>query len=423
MTEFADVKLSERCHSAYFYPDEVTVKHPLSFSESNAQTTAFDYKEIQISVSELLFLCLFSVVGAALLPILSLLPASEMVRLTCAVAVIVLSIVAQTRMLGSFPSALGHTLTLLAIAFLFDNPLLAALLGALITSVSALSKLFLCKRTPWLFLLPLIAYGITLAVLRSPFSAALCLVSFPCGWVTAYLLQKEVSRVSSICRIALTLGVFAAAALAVGAIHAYGAFNFAVIRELIEEVRLGAISALTALLSEASGSLPSGADAASYAEQTVNTLMNYLPALPIILFCVFGWVLHTAVMRVAIAMGLPQKNAARMMSFDMSAISAVMYFFAFLLWRILVSEKTVLYGTAAGNLCLCLFPGMLITAWIAIQVLLLTRAPSCLSVILYLAVLLLTVLFPTLMLPLVAAFGATVILVGSIRRYLAEKKS
>jgi len=40
-----------------------------------------------------------------------------------------------------------------------------------------------------------------------------------------------------------------------------------------------------------------------------------------------------------------------------------------------------------------------------------------------LLILLLTVTIPTLMLPLIAAFGATVILVGSIRRYLAQKKT
>ncbi len=399
------------------------MKQPLSFFASKAEPSAFDYKKIQLSLSECLLLCLFYVAGAALLPILPLLPVTDIVRLIFAVSVVLLSIAAQTRMLGSFSAALGHTLTLFIVAFLFDSPLLAALLGSLITSVSALAKLFLCKNGPWLFLLPLAAYGISLGILRSPLSAALCLVSFPCGWATASALKKERARVSSICRIALTMGSFAAVALAIWILRSYRALNASVIRELIEQLRLGAIGALTTSLDVVGQTLPLNTDASSYASQVVNTVINYLPALPVILCCLFGWILHTAVMRVAMATGLPQQNAARMMSFDMSTLSAIVYFSAFFLWMLLSSKETMLYGTLAGNLCLCLLPGMLVTAWIAIQMLLLTRAPSCLSVILYLVILLLTVNLPALMLPLIAAFGASVILVGSIRRYLAEKKS
>lgn len=372
---------------------------------------------------ECLLLCLFYVAGAALLPILPLLPVTNIVRLVFAVSVVLLSIAAQIRMLGSFPAALGHTLTLLIVAFLFDSPLFAALLGTLITSVSALTKLFLCKSAPWLFLLPLAAYGISFGILRAPLAAALCLASFPCGWVAASLLQKERARVSSICRIALTIGSVAAVALAIGILRSYGTITASVIRDLVEQLRLGAIGALTTSLDVVGQTLPINTDASSYATQVVNTLINYLPALPIILCCLLGWILHTAVMRVAMATGLPQQSAARMMSFDMSAVSAIVYFSAFFLWMLLSSKETMLYGTLAGNLCLSLLPGMLVTAWIAIQVLLLTRTPSCLSVILYLVILLLTVNLPVLMLPLIAAFGATVILVGSIRRYLSEKKS
>ncbi|MBE6546361.1 MAG: DUF2232 domain-containing protein [Ruminococcaceae bacterium] len=399
------------------------MKQAHSFSATDAEQAVFDYKEIRLSAADLLLLCLFYIAGSVFLPVLPLLPMSELVRFVCAGTVLLLSIAAQTRMLGSFSAALGHTLTLLVVAFLFDSPLLAALLGALITSVSALAKLFLCKPAFWLFLLPLAAYGLSFGILHSPFSAALCLISFPCGWVTAYLLQKEQARVSSICRIALILGGVIAISLAVGILRLYGNLNLSILKELIEEVRLGAIGALSASLEQIGETVSHNIDSVSYAEQTVNTVINYLPALPVVLCCLFGWILHTAVMRVALAVGLPPQKAARMMSFDMSWLSAIVYFLALFLSWMLASEKTALYGTVAGNLCLCLVPGMLVTAWIAIQTLLLTRAPSCLSVILYLLILLLTVTIPTLMLPLIAAFGATVILVGSIRRYLAQKKT
>ena len=166
------------------------------------------------------------------------------------------------------------------------------------------------------------------------------------------------------------------------------------------------------------------ADAATYAGGLIDRIFNYLPALVVILFNLLAWMLHSAMMRVALGNELPKKKAAKMLSFDMSMISALLYFLALFLSLFLASDsKGALYGAAAGNLYLALLPGMLMTAWIAINALLWDRTPSCLSVVIQLLILFLLFNFPTVMLPLTAAFGAAVVIVGRIRRYLGEKQS
>ena len=392
-------------------------------SDTPAAAPEFNYKDKKPTALDLTLLLLFYLAASVYMPVLLTLPLDSAPRAALAVGAIVLSIAIQVRMIRSFPGALGYIVTLLSIGVLTGSMELAGFLGVLITGACTLAWLCLTVGSPWLGLLPLGAYAVAALLLRAPLPAILALLPVPCALVMASTLRRETARVASICRIALSLFATALVALLVYLLRASGSVTLSALRTLLEGVRMGATGALTEVIHSAG--LPQGvsADAAAYAGVLIDTLFNYLPALAVILFLVLGWLLHTAILRVALGNEIPKQNAARMLSFDMSMASAILYFLALLLSLILVTDSTALYGVVSANICLALLPGMLMTAWIAINALLLHRAPSCLSVLLYLAIFFLLFTFSFVMLPLCAAFGATVIIVGRIRHYLAEKQA
>ena len=403
--------------------NEVAVNAFRSTSHSPSAESEFNFKDKKPGALDLALFVLFYLAASAYIPTLLTLSLGSTLRSALAVSAISLSIAVQVRMIRSFPGALGYIVTVLLIGTLTGSFDLAAFLGILITAACILAWLCLTVRSPLLGLLPVGAYTVSALLLRAPLGATLALLPIPCALVMASALRRETARVASICRIALALGGTVLSALLIYLFRQCGTLTPALLQELLESVRAGAIGAMTEVIQSAG--LPQGisTDVFAYAETLINTLFNYLPALVCIFFIVIGWMLHTAILRVALGNDIPKESAAKMLSFDMSMSSAVVFMLALLLSLIFVTDDTALFGIISGNICLLLMPGMLMTAWIALNMLLLHRAPSCLSVLLYLAVFFLLFTFSFAMLPLFAAFGATVVIVGRIRRYLSEKHS
>ena len=374
------------------------------------------------SPKEQSLIALLYALSASLIPTLLFFAHDNTLSLLLSVGAIVCSIVTQVRLVGSFSGALGHVVLLLTLALLGGSPLLAALLGVLISSACAFAALCGRMPTPWLIPLPLVPYAISLLLTRSPLGAVSALLTLPCALVLVHCVKKERSRLSSICALSLAFGAAALGGGAVALWHTEGALSADLIRTWIDSVRLGVTEELVSsldLLGEELGYLPD----ATQVSAMIDSLFNVLPALLIICCNLVGWLLHTAMLRVELERGLSKDSATKMLSFDMSMTSAIVYFLALFLSLALGADGVAFWGTVASNVYLVLVPGMLLTAWIAMNALLFGRAPSCLSFLLYLLILFFIFQFPTVMLPIAAAFGAGVVLVGRIRRYLADKQA
>lgn len=364
------------------------------------------------------FYTAFSVYLAAA-PMFSLRPAAEGLL---AAAFILFGAVLQVRLIGSFSGSLGYSVTVLTIALISGSWHLAALVGVLITAACSLGWLCLTDPSPFLGIPPLLAYLLTALVLRDPVLALAALLPLPCALTLAEILRRQIDRVGAICRLALTLAgtVAVFGLLLIGS--RFGIPSPALLREGVAIARRSVTAEVMAYL-QTTG-LPHGVngDIASYATSLVNTAFHYLPALTVLLFTLLGWLLHSAMMRVARGHSLPRLVSVRMMSFDMSIASAVLYGVSLLLSHLPCTGKAAIFPLLCANLCLCLIPGMMMTARIATDFLLWRQIPSCLGSLFYLILFFLFFAAPAVMIPLFASFGAGVILVSGIRRHGQEKK-
>lgn len=342
---------------------------------------------------------------------------------TLGLALTVVSVIAQIRLTHSMSGALGHIVVLAILAFFAGAPYLSGLLGSLLSACCAFC--IFCRRGGGVFApaLCMLAYALSALILTDPIRAALSLIILPPALILLLCLQTKTPRISAICRISVSL-LAVAIPVAGWVLHRrLGSLTATAFRAFLDEIRLGAANALTESFAITGLPLGTSTDAASYAEALVTALFNVLPALTVILAMLVAFGIHSAALRCLIGQGEDQQSLKTMISFDMSLTSALLYFAAMLLSVILVGEQTALFGAVAQNLYLILAPGMLMTAWIALNALLFAKAPSCFSTLLYLGIVLLAFNFPSVMLPLAAAFGAGVVILGRIRLRLNKNKS
>ena len=340
-----------------------------------------------------------------------------------ALALAILSVVAQTRLIRSFAGTLGHFFLILMLALFLGSPYLAGLFGATVSACC--SFCFFCRKGGGAYApaLAILSYGLSAVILFDPLRAALSLLSLPLACALLLCLRGGVARIPAICRLT---GTVLAVAIPAGALilrRHLGSLSAEAIRLFLDRVRLGATDALTDALLSTGSTLGLSVDAASYAETMVTALFNVLPALTVILAMLLAYAVHSAALRCLIGQGEEKETVGKMLSFDMSLVSAILYFLALLLSFLLVGERTALLGAVAQNVYLILVPGMLMTAWIAMNALLFARAPSCLSTLIYLGVIFLIVNLPAIMLPIASAFGAGVVILGRIRLRLNQKNS
>ncbi len=342
---------------------------------------------------------------------------------TLGLVLTLISMAAQIWLTHSLSGALGHIAVLATFAFLGGTPYVSGLFGSLLSACC--SFCVFCRRGGGVFApaLPILAYGLSALLLWNPISAALTLAVLPPALMLWLCLRTRTNRIPAVCRMSVTLLAVTLPMIGVFLHRRLGSLSLTAFRLFLEEIRLGATGAIGESVVISGLPLGTNADAASYVDTLVTALFNVLPALIVILAMLVAFGIHSAALRCLIGQGEDEKSLKKMISFDMSLTSALLYFAAMLLSVILVSEQTALFGAVAQNLYLILAPGMLMTAWIAMNALLFAKAPSCFSTVLYLGVMLLTFNFPSVMLPLAAAFGAGVVILGRLRLRKNQNKS
>ena len=386
-----------------------------SFDEFEAKPSGFGSKDAVI-LSLILCLC------CAAIPLLFAPFRDERIRTLIAIAALAASVVGHVRMLSGPIHAIKHMLILFFLTFLLGSPVSGALYGALVTGVLTFTVVARMSRTGMLLAitLPVVAYAAVCVALFRPWLAAMALLPLPCGLTFCYCLAKKLPRVSTTCHLsgALILSVLPILPLYVW--RTSGSLTLHGIRSLFEGVRTGMTNALLTNVTE----LGIAADPAAYVDAAVTSLFNYAPALILIAAVLIGWTLHSTMITVILTRGISGATLRSLFGFELSLTSGILFFVAELTALILAEGDAAIVGAAAANLHLALYPAMLMTAYIALNALLLKRngVASCSSVLIYLGILLVVFNFPAIALPIAAAFGAAVVIVGRIRMMLDDSR-
>ena len=235
--------------------------------------------------------------------------------------------------------------------------------GSLLIAVQQRSKL---AAIP---LIPLLAYGVT-ALLSMDFIASLAvLLPWPAAWALAMGTRRSAesedgpNRVGVICGASLALGLTAAALLAISLYQALGTLEISVLTETVEEIRAELILTIhTQPLPE--GLTPEVAEKwreqLEYAnvENTVNSIFNILPAICTVTVFIFVTICQTIQHAALRTFGMGECVTDRVKAFEMSLISCVVFFIAYLLSMLDTGAFTSMSGIVAQNVAIILMPGL-----------------------------------------------------------------
>ena len=217
--------------------------------------------------------------------------------------------------------------------------------------------------------IPLLAYGITALLSMNFWGSLIVLLPWPAAWALAMGTRRSAesedgpNRVGVICSVSLALGLTAAALLAVFLYRVIGTLEPSAIVETVEAVREEVILAIH------TQPLPDGLDpevAEAWREQleyanvetAINTIFNLLPAICTVSAFLFVTICQSIQHAALRAFGLGECITDRVKAFEMSLISCVVFFAAYLFAILDRSAVTTVGNTVATNVALILMPGL-----------------------------------------------------------------
>ncbi len=405
-----------------------TVNHDIS--HNTIQTTA--PKAVKHTPVELALLGLALIFFFAFPAILLGTPLSAELLTTLSLAAVILAPVCAARMAGGFRPILPYVLLLVLILFTFGTPLAVGLVAAFFAGLCLYAVLLSRYRSPLLGAIPLLAYALCLVITGSFTLSLLALGSLPASLTLAFVLHKRQTRIGSIVRV--TTALLATLVVALGAIlfFSLGVRSVQELRDWIEQLRTSLIGftmdALTTALQTVGSQLSEEADSLlgispatmeQYVTLTVTYVFNLAPAIAVLLANLVSFASHSLGTVLYMASGeVSAEDARRMHLFRMNTASAVI-FYVCLLPSLLLTDEYAYLGNAALNLSLIVAPGLCLTAFVFIRMMMASKGPSCLASLLYFAFLILLFTLPYQTLT-VCAFAGGVIL---IRQSILDRKS
>ena len=225
------------------------------------------------------------------------------------------------------------------------------------------------KRLAIIPAIPLLAYGVTALLSMDLVSSLTVLLPWPAAWALAMSTRRSAeseegpNRVGVICSAALALGLTAAALLAVSVYRELGTLEPAVLSKQLELFRNELIMEIH------TQALPEGLApdvAAKWTEMlkyenvqnTVNSAFNLLPAACTVVILIFIALCQTVQHGALRAYGLGECVTDRVKAFEMSLVSCVVFFVAYLASVMDRGAATSLWGTVALNVAIILMPGL-----------------------------------------------------------------
>ena len=340
------------------------------------------------------------------------------------------SIIIFAKLSRSTRTAVSYSLILVA-AFALVGPVLCGLVASFIGSVCAFSYSLIKAKKLQLRLFAispaLIAYLAASAMLGNFVLALIALAHVPAALALGYSFSKGLDRVSSICRTSAAIILTTLLPAVAYFLVKYGT-DLSVLSSLVDSLK----SSTTNLLADTLYKLYSGmtelgvsmsmTDALDVSTYTVNAIFNLLPALIVLISNVISFSLQSMLTSILIVGETDKAKISKMLIFEMSLISAVVFIISFVAMLILSASDISVWSVTAENIAIILMPGLLFSAFAAFRGFIFLKNSSCLGALLYLISVILIFYIPAIMIPLASFAGAVLIILNNISKYRSNHK-
>ncbi len=337
-----------------------------------------------------------------------------------------------SRLINNSKSSIPLILSVVLCLVLGEAVLLLATAVSLIFSVCTLSYILGTKNKSTVkiifSLIPVFSWLIASLLLSDPLIAALALAHIPAAILLAHSISKGYPRVSTICRISVgfIISVFAIAATC---FFLKNGTDVKLLPELIANAKESLTTFYYNILSSEYASLLlyeegmqiSATDMMTIASSAVNTLFIFLPALVVTLTNILAFIVHSVTLKTLLRTQEDRAKILPMFSFDMSLLSAIVFLVSFTVSALMSEAELSVLSVGLSNIAIIFMPGLIYTAIMTFNTVLAMK-PSCGGMLLYLALIFVTVNFASVMFPLVSVAGAVVIIILSITKYRLLKK-
>lgn len=373
------------------------------------------------SAMETLLLCLYYVLACVYIPLCSFLSVGETAVSVISLVICVLSLLALGRAAGTFKAVIGYAVILGIFMFFGGGLTILGMFSAFTTATCIYSHLLLKRSSPIIWGIPAIPLVVALLTVGNATSAVIALAPLPAALMLTWAMKEGVGRVSAVCRISSGICLVAAAVFACSVYSAYGDISLSLCKQAIDAVKTVMTDAMIAIFAELESTLGEEmaiGNAEEIVRYAVGVAFNVLPAMIIIVANVVSYIIHSMMLSIEYVSLEDKKEAMPMMAFEMSIVSAIVFFLALALTFILNNE---MYSAAAENVMLVLMPGLILTALSGLRALFAAKGPSCLGSMVYVLAIFMVATLNYVVLITASAIGAVLIIISNVAQAKANK--
>ena len=319
------------------------------------------------------------------------------------------------------------SLLLMIGCLIFLGSVFCGFVAAILGTVCILGYLLISAKNVTariLSILPAVAaYAVAVLLVGDLLAAAIALLHVPAAIALAYAFKRKLPRISAICHVSIGILVGVLTLASAWFVMAHG-FSLDALVSSVSTAKESLTATLTGALFTFAGDILkiSLTDAKELSEAVVTELFNMLPAIVIIFSNILAFLIHSVMIRVMIVKAESKEDVKNMVAFEMSLISAIIFFVA-MLAAVVFSDEIFTLSVTAENMMIILMPGLIFTAIGTLRAFMFAKGRSCLGTLLYIAIIMSFFYLPSITLPLGAMAGATIIIIHNILKNRAEKKS
>ncbi len=308
-------------------------------------------------------------------------------------------LIVHTWRIGRRAKAIMPVLIVVAVgaAYLSSSFLLSAVLLGLVcgmTSGSLLLSLITRKQAVWLPLVPIAAYAVTLLFSGDPIASLSCLLPLPAAWALSHGTHRSAARedgpgrVGVICLTSVTLGLTAAALLAIVLYRHLGSLSLEALTGALESARESVITWILTSAEEQIATLEPDAETLATwrelfsretVEAVVNSTVNLLPGYAVVLVNLMVTVAQLILHAALVTFGCGESLSDRVRVLHMSSISCIVFAIAYVLVIITGGAGESPVGTVVHNIYLILVPGLAFSGLLRLVAGLRGRRMGCLT--------------------------------------------
>ena len=321
-------------------------------------------------------------------------------------------------------------LTVILLVWMFSGfglsgalPIISILLACTV-GCGAFAWLISKTESPYLALIPAVAYAVSTVVTKNWFGSLLTLMFILPAIILAQTYEKMTTRVSALLRVSVGYILFIALGIVLSMLYFTGEFRTEIIGEILEYIKTNMVKVLSSIeMTMVNGEthmLMSETDAYN----AISLLISLIPALTVTLCHLLAYFAQKIQFSIfCYTEGEREFNDLRKI-FIMSPMSAVVFILSFLIYTVAItSDSSAVLSTVTSNLYIIFMPGL---AFMGIKSFTSGRSAisqrGCASAIISSLFFVLLLFNTGIAIVMAACFGAYTAIADPIRKYLSKKK-